>query len=153
METSDNDLLCRLFQAYYDARKNKRGAINQLQFEIHYEARLIQLYQDILARNYRIKPSIAFTIENPLKREVFAADFSDRVVHHLLFNMINPVFEKLFINESFSCRTGKGTHYGINTLNNAIITCSNNYQEDCYILKLDIQGYFMHINKLCFSET
>lgn len=152
METKDNDLLCRLFQAYYDARKNKRGSINQLKFEINYEAWLIQLYQDILTRNYRIKPSIAFIIDNPLKREVFAADFSDRVVHHLLFNMVNPVFEELFIDESFSCRVGRGTHYGINKLNNAIVACSNHYQEDCYILKLDIQGYFMNINKIILKK-
>lgn len=149
---TENSLLHNLFIAYYQARKNKRNTINQLEFEINYESNLIQLYEDIVNRVYVIKPSICFIVNKPVKREIFAANFRDRVVHHLLFNYINPTFENQFIDDSYSCRKGKGTHYGIDRLNTAIKQCSQNYKQDCYILKLDIQGYFMSIDKTILQQ-
>lgn len=146
METPPT-LLLDLFTAYYKARKNKRNTINQLEFEINYEANLIQLYEDIVNKRYTISPSICFIITKPVTREILAASFRDRVVHHLLYNYINPTFENQFIEDSYSCRVGKGTHYGIQRLDKAIKECSHNYTQDCYVLKLDIQGYFMSIDK------
>ncbi len=136
-----------MFQAYYDARKNKRKTINQLKFELEYEKNLFELYDEIIENRYKPKRSIAFIVNKPVKREIFAADFRDRVVHHLIFNYISPIFEKTFINDSYSCRVGKETHYGIKRIDKFIRSCSENYQKDCYILKLDITGYFMAINK------
>jgi len=152
MTQTEPTLLLDLFNAYYCARKNKRNTINQLEFEINYESNLIQLHDDILNRTYSIFPSIAFIINKPVKREIFAASFRDRVVHHLLFNYINPTFENQFIKDSYSCRKGKGTHYGISRLYDSIKKCSKDYKEDCYVLKLDIQGYFMSINKTILQQ-
>ena len=140
-------LLHDLFQAYYDARKNKRSTINQLKFEINYEQNIFELYEEIISYNYKPKQSICFVVTHPVKREIFAADFRDRVVHHLIYNCIMPVFEETFINDSYSCRKGKGTHYGIKRIDKFIRSCSQNYKQECYILKLDISGYFMAINK------
>jgi retron-type reverse transcriptase len=142
-----NQLLTDLFKAYYDARRNKRNTVNQLQFELHYEQNIFQLYEDIRDRRYTISPSICFIVSKPVKREVFAADFRDRVVHHLLFNYINPFFEETFIEDSYSCRKNKGTMYGVKRVERFIRECSQDYTKDCYILKLDIKGYFMNINK------
>lgn len=136
-------LLYDLFQAYYDARKNKRSTINALSFEIDYETKLFELYEEIKNEKYEINPSICFMVRKPTLREIFAADFRDRIVHHLIYNYINPIFERLFANDSYSCRLGKGTSYGIKRLNYFIRSCSENYKKDCYILKLDIKGYFM----------
>jgi len=69
-----------------------------------------------------------------------------------LFNYINPTFENQFIKDSYSCRKGKGTHYGISRLYDSIKKCSKDYKEDCYVLKLDIQGYFMNINKTILQQ-
>jgi len=140
-------LLYDLFQAYYDARENKRNTINALKFEIDYEKKLFGLYEDLLSGKYEIGPSICFISFNPVKREVFAADFRDRIIHHLIYNYISPFFENLFINDSYSCRPGKGTSCGIKRLNYFIRSCSENYKKNCYILKLDIEGYFMSIDK------
>ena len=71
----------------------------------------------------------------------------DRVVHHLLINKLNPIFEKLFIYDSYSCRIGKGTHFGIKRIDSFIKSATENYQKDAYILKLDITGFFMNIDK------
>lgn len=140
-------LLEDLFIAYYEARRNKRNTINQLHFEIEYERNLIELRNEILNRTYKPRPSIAFIIRDPVPREIFAADFRDRVVHHLIFNYINPVLEQQFIADSYSCRKGKGTHYGIQRVAGFVQSCSDHYTKNYYILKLDIQGYFMSINK------
>ena len=143
---SEKKLLYDLFQAYYDARKNKRNTINALAFEIDYEAKLFELYEEIKNGKYEISPSICFVIKRPMLREVFAADFRDRVIHHLIYNYISPFFERLFINDSYSCRGGKGTSLGIKRMDHFIRSCSRNYSRDCYILKLDIRGYFMAID-------
>ena len=143
----DNQLLKDLFRAYYDARKNKRSTINALRFEIDYESKLFQLYEEIKNRKYELSRSICFISFYPVMREVFAADFRDRIVHHLIYNYINPVFERLFIHDSYSCRKGKGTSYGIKRLDHFIRSCSCNYKKDCYILKLDIKGYFMSMDR------
>ena len=140
-------LKLNLFEAYYNARKNKRNSYNQLKFEINYEQELFQLYDEIKNKTYKVGRSIAFIINKPVKREIFAASFRDRVVHHLVFNYINPILEPQFIKDSYSCRKGKGTLYGINQANSYLKSISKNYTKDAYVLKLDIKGYFMNINK------
>ena len=122
----DKKLLYNLFQAYYDARKNKRSTINALAFEIDYESKLFLLYNEIKTETYKIGKSICFISFKPVKREIFAADFRDRIVHHLIYNYISPIFERLFLNDIYSCRIGKGTLYGIKRLNHFICSCSKN---------------------------
>lgn len=143
---SDN-LLEDLFTAYFDARKNKRNTINALAFELNYESNLFKLYKEIRERKYEIATSICFINFDPVQREIFAADFRDRIVHHLLFNYINPIFDKTFINDSYSCRKNRGTHYGIRRIKRFVSQCSRNYTQDCYIMKLDIEGYFMKMDR------
>lgn len=140
-------LLTDIFRAYYDARENKRNTYSQLRFEMNLEDNLVQLYHEIEDRSYRVGRSICFITNVPVKREIFAADFRDRVVHHLLCNYVGPLFERTFITDSYSCRKGMGTHFGIGRLEHHIRSCSNNFQWKCYLLKLDIQGYFMNINR------
>ncbi len=145
-------LLTDLFTAYFDARRNKRNTINALSFEINYEHNLIKLADEIINFNYKIKPSLCFINFKPVQREIFAGDFRDRIVHHLIYNYIAPIFEKTFINDSYSCRKKKGTHYGIKRINHFIRSCSDNYHSDCYILKLDIHGYFMSIDRIILFD-
>jgi len=147
MQANNKKILCDLFDAYYLARKNKRGTLSQLKFEIEYEKRLLELGREITSESYIISKSSCFISFKPLKREIFAADFRDRIIHHLIFNYINPIFDSSFINDSYSCRKGRGTLYGIERLDHFIRSCSENYKSDCYVLKLDIKGYFMSINK------
>ena len=139
--------LSELFEAYFNCRSNKRNTLNALAFEVDYEARLLKLQSEINSSIYQPGKSIAFIVNKPVKREIFAADFRDRVVHHLVINKLNPLFEKSFIYDSYACRVGKGTHLGIKRVNRFIRQCSQNYTRDCYVLKLDIRGFFMHINK------
>lgn len=136
-----------LLQAYYDCRSNKRFTANALAFELNYESELIKLLDEINTGVYQPGRSIAFIVHKPVQREIFAADFRDRIVHHLIINKLNHLFERKFIYDSYSCRIGKGTHFAIKRVDRFIRKCSKNYTEDSYVLKLDIQGFFMHINK------
>ncbi len=147
MSFDKRQLTCDLFQAYYDARKNKRNTINALAFEIDYEKNVLELSRELWEKRYEISKSICFAIQRPVKREVFAADFRDRVVHHLVYNYISPLFERIFINDAYSCRIGKGTSYGVKRAGHFIRSCSDNYSRDCYVLKLDIKGYFVSMDR------
>lgn len=68
-------------------------------------------------------------------------------MHHLFYNYTNDIFTPMFIEDSYSCIKGRGTHYGIERLKHHIRSESRNYSRSCYVLKLDIVGYFMHINR------
>lgn len=144
--------LLELFEAYFICRKNKRNTANALAFEVDYEKNLIGLWREINTGTYKPKRSIAFILDKPVKREIFAADFRDRIVHHLIIKKINPLFEKQFINDNYACRVGKGTHFGILRADRFIRRCSSNYTRDCYILKLDIKDFFMQINRNLLNE-
>lgn len=143
----EDPLLYDVFKAYYDARKHKRNTKSQLEFEFHLEENLIKLYQELRDRKYRVGNSVCFITNIPVKREVFAAHFRDRVVHHLLYNYLSPLFERVFIADSYSCREGMGTLYGIERCEHHLRSCSDNWRKPCFVLKLDIRGYFMHIDR------
>lgn len=145
---SDGFCLDELFKAYYDARRNKRNTPSQLRFELNLEENIVRLYRELTSRKYVVGTSICFIICDSVKREVFAADFRDRIVHQLLYNRLYPFFDRKFIYDSYSCRNGKGTLFGIRRLYHHIRSCSDNYHKDCYILKLDLKGYFININRI-----
>lgn len=136
-----------LFEAYYECRRNKRNTINALRFEMHLETNLFELARELYEGSYTPGRSIAFMVKRPVLREVFAADFRDRVVHHFLIAKLNPLFEAHFIENSYACRVGKGTHYGVGKVRDFIEACSAHHTRSAYVLKLDVQGFFMHINR------
>jgi RNA-directed DNA polymerase len=146
-QKDDEQLLVDMFVAYKDARKNKRNKKASLEFEFNFESKIIALYKTIINRTYKPLQSTAFISTKPVIREVFAASFQDRVIHHLIYNHINPIFDSGFINDSYSCRVGKGTLYGVNRVFDFIKENSCDYLLDTYILKLDIKGYFYSIDK------
>lgn len=136
-----------VFEAYFECRKKKRNTCNALAFESEYERKCVELWREINSGTYHPSRSIAFIINKPVKREVFAADFRDRVVHHLIARRIVALLEEQFINDSYSTRKGKGTLYGILKVEEHIRQCSGNYTKDCHILKIDIRSFFMKISK------
>ena len=144
---SREQLLADLYQAYYDARRHKRNKPYQLRFEADLERNLNALCDELYNRTYKPYPSTCFIITDPKKREVFAADFRDRIVHHLYYNYTHELYERTFIYDSYSCIRDRGTHFGIRRLEQHIRQESQHYTVPCYVLKMDISGYFMHINR------
>lgn len=139
--------LHEFFEAYFECRRNKRGTANATIFETDYERHLVELHRRVNDGSYSVGRAVAFVVHRPVQREIFAADFSDRVVHHLLIRKLNPLFERAFIYDSYACRVGRGTLLGIKRADRFIRQCSKNYSQDSYVLKLDIEGFFIHINR------
>lgn len=146
-ELTRASLLADLYIAYRDARRHKRGKPYQAAFEMELEKNLCQLADELLARTYRPGRSSVFIVREPKQREIFAADFRDRVVHHLYYNYTHRLYERTFIQDTYSCIKGRGTHYGVNRLEHHIRQASRNYSQPCHVLKLDIEGYFINIDR------
>jgi len=144
---SRDALFRALTLAYLEARRFKRWKTNTLQLSVRGERNLRALSKKIIDRCYFIKPSLCFVSFSPVKREIFAGDFQDRVVHHLVFQIINPFYNKLFINDCYSCRQERGTSYGIKRAAYFMRASSKNFKRPAYVLKLDISGYFMNIDQ------
>ena len=140
-------LLFDLYIAYYDAARHKHKMAYVQKFERDLAENLKELCDDLLNRRYQALPSKCFVIDYPKKREVFAAMFRDRIVHHLYFRYTHQLFERTFIADSYSCIEGRGTHYGIDRIRQHIRRASLNWSQPCYAMNLDIRGYFMHINR------
>lgn len=140
-------LFSMLREAYLAARKSKRNTPSQLKFERNLDINLAKLTDELYGRTWKPSRCLVFIIEDPVKREVVAADFRDRIVHHLLSSWLYPIFERLLIHDAYSCRKEKGTLFGINRIRRFCRAESHDYSEQCYALKLDIKGFFMHIDK------
>ncbi len=136
----------KLYQAYLNCRRTKRKTVNALKFEWNLERNLFQLQRELENKSYRPGRSIYFVITDPSPREIFAASFKDRVVHHLLINEIEEMGEKNFIFDTFSCRKNKGTHLAIKRLKSFIGKITENCKKEAFYLQLDISGFFTAIN-------
>ena len=136
-----------MLEAYYDCRRRKRRTASAIVYEMNYESNLIALRDRINTRTYQPGKSICFVVTRPRYREVFAASFEDRIVHHYIALRLEPLFELVFSPRTFNCRKGKGQLYGVKMLEADIKEASNNYTTDCWIMKLDLQGFFMSIDK------
>lgn len=133
-----------LLEAYYNTNISTDSAT---EFGINVEVELYKLKDEIQKGVYTPSPSIAFIITDPKQREVFAAAFRDRVVHHWICLRIEPLLESVFINTSFNCRKDKGTLAAVKYAQEMVRAHSDNYTKDCYVVKLDLKGFFMSINR------
>ena len=141
-----------LLSAYYSCRRGKRNSFYALEFEYNYERNLYTLHNDLVSKEYGIGRSVCFVITYPTIREIFAANFRDRVVHHLLISHIEKDIDKTFIYNSLACRKEKGGILGIKRLRKDINKITNNKQTNAYYLKLDIQSFFYTIDKNILYE-
>ena len=146
------DIHTRTTAAYLKAREEERDTPSQLVFELNLEKNLKTLAREIRSRTWKPQPLDWFVNLKPTVREVFAPKFRDRVVSHVLFDMIAPIFERYFINDSSSCRIGRGTLFGIGRLEHHIRSVTDNYRREAWCLSYDITGYFMSIDRARLRE-
>ena len=136
-----------LVQAYYQCRKTKRKSQSAAQFELDFEKSLLVMEKELQARTYRCGRYICFAITDPKIREVWAADFRDRITHHLLVNYLEPIWEKKFIFHSYACRQEKGAHKAILQLKKTLRNFDPKKVSSLWYLKIDIESFFMSIDK------
>lgn len=132
--------------AYFDCRRRKRNSTEQLAFEIDLEHNLYTLWQDLVAGTYRIGPSQAFVVTHPKVREIWAASFRDRVVHHVIYNAASERFIRRFITDCYACLPGRGTLYARDRVARAARSLTQGWSRDGFYLKLDIANFFNSID-------
>jgi RNA-directed DNA polymerase len=128
-----------LLLAYQRAAKGKRGHPNAAAFEYRLEDNLLKLQRELLEKTYTPGAYHSFYIHDPKKRLISAAPFRDRVIHHALCNLIEPVFERSFIFDSYANRVGKGTHRAIDRAQQF----ARRYK---YVLPCDVRQFFPSID-------
>lgn len=136
-----------LWRSYRQCRRTKRNTFNALGFEIDAEAQLLRLQEQLRSHEYRPGRSICFITEGPKPREVFAADFRDRIVHHLLVDLQERIFEPVFIADSFACRKNKGSLAASDRLAVFLRRITANGRRRAWSLKLDVASFFPSIHK------
>lgn len=144
-----------IIEAYEDCVKNKRRSPDCVYYSMDFESGIYFTWLDIIHGRYKPGRSKCFIVTKPVLREVFAANFADRVVHHWIAMRINPLFEARFEaqgNVSFNCRKGYGIQSAVRYAESLIRDCSENYTKDCWIGKGDIKSYFMSMNKSLIWE-
>ncbi|MDD2934869.1 MAG: reverse transcriptase/maturase family protein [Candidatus Pacebacteria bacterium] len=136
-----------LLKAYYQCRKRKRKTVNASKFELDFENELLRLEKELTNKTYKIGNSICFVVTYPTPREIFAADFKDRIVHHLFINHIEKIWNKKFIHHSYACRKNKGAHEAIKDLRKTLRKISCDFSCPVYYLQVDISAFFMSLKK------
>ena len=142
-----------LYNAYLSCLKRKKNKVGTYSFvNTDLCKNLINLLDSLNNRTYTPKSSNCYVVTDPTYREIFAADFSDRVVQHFYMKEINNILESELVTGCCSCRVGKGTDYALKLLKDYVVNVSNHGKKDCYFLKIDLSGYFMSIDRKIVSD-
>lgn len=139
--------ISRVIKAYIACRRHKRVTGSALSFEISAESNLVNLYEKLKNHTYQPRDSICFAVQYPKPREIFAGHFTDRVVHHLLVEKIENIFESRFIYHSFACRKKKGAHLAVKVIKKSLNKITKNRTSSTYYGKFDIKSFFCSIDK------
>lgn len=134
-------------KAYNKARKCKRYRKDVLIFTKDKEGNLEEVRDDILNLSYEPSEYHYFKVFEPKERQIMALPFYDRVVQHAINNVLEPIFDKRFISQSYACRKGKGMHAASDTLQEWLYEWQKFHpDEPLYAIKADIHHYFQSID-------
>lgn len=143
------DRLCsieHLFASWKKFRRGKRLKPDVMAFERHLERNLFSLRDELLTGVYRHGPYQSFTIHDPKLRRISKATVRDRVVHQVVADTIEPAFDRRFIEESYSCRLGKGTHAAVTKLQSFLVRTSGGGRWTVYAMKCDVAQFFASVD-------
>jgi retron-type reverse transcriptase len=133
-----------LYEAFRQARRSKRSRPDVAAFEFDLESNLLALQRDLVCDTYRPGGYRNFVVREPVERVISAAPFRDRVVHHALCRVIEPLFDRVFLPHSFANRAGKGTHRAMNR-------CRVLMARHRYVLKADVSKFFPSVDHAILS--
>ena len=144
-----------LILAWKKARKGKTKKNYVIEFEKNLGFNLKALHEELKNQTYKPKPLETFILRDPKTRKISKSDFRDRIVHHAICNVIEPIFDKIFIHDSYANRKGKGNLFAVKRFFEFVEKVSrngktkgwfNNNQIKGYCLKADIKHYFPEVN-------
>ncbi len=135
-----------LLEAWREFAKGKRHKEDMQEFSLHLADNIIALNQELANKTYRHGGYKAFRISDPKPRDIHKATVRDRLLHHAIYRILYPFFDRTFIVDSFSCRIDKGTHKALNRFRQFGFMVSKNNTKTCWILKCDIKKFFANID-------
>lgn len=138
--------------AWKEFKKGKGEKLDVQEFEFNLEENIFQLHEDLQSKSYQHFFYVSFYVTDPKLRHIHKACVRDRVLHHAIFRILYPIFDRNFIYDSYSCRLGKGTHRAIDRLDNFARKLSCNNYRTIYVLKCDIRKFFNSIDKTILAR-
>ncbi len=145
---SFNEIICleNLLLAWQEFIVGKKSRKDVQEFSLRLMDNILPLYEDLANKSYTHGGYFAFNISDPKPRNIHKAKVRDRLVHHAIYRILYPFFDKIFISDSFSCRINKGTHKALNCFRDFAYKASQNNTKTCWILKGDIKKCFASID-------
>ncbi len=140
-----------LFLAWREFRKGKSARPDVQQFELHLEDNIFAIHRQLKTRTYRPAKYSAFYVKDPKLRHIHKATVADRLVHHALFRILYPIFDRAFIYDSYSCRVAKGTHGGVIRLEKFLKNLNQNSRQQVWAMKCDIKKFFDSVDHKIFK--
>ena len=135
-----------LFIAWEEFLKGKRKRKDVAEFGENLSENIYNLHLELLNKSYRHGGYHAFNISDPKPRNIHKASVRDRLLHHAIYRVLYPYFDKKFILDSYSCRLNKGTHKALERFNNFSRKASRNNTKQCWVLKCDVKKFFANID-------
>lgn len=136
-----------LLGAYLDCRRRKRTKRTATAFEVRLERNIRLLMDELNGGSYEPEPSSMFVVLHPKPREVWAASFRDRIVHHFIYNRLGPFFERRFIEDSFACIRGRGTLAAVDRVEQFLRSATESWSRRAHVLQMDIANFFVSIDR------
>ena len=141
-----------LLEAWKEFLNGKKSRIDVQEFQRHLMSNIFLLHRELKSRTYKHSDYEAFNISDPKPRSIHKAKVRDRLLHHAIYRVLYPFFDKKFISDSFSCRVGKGTHKALERFNIFARKVSKNHTKTVWVLKCDIRKFFASIDQKILSD-
>ena len=141
-----------LLEAWKEFVRGKRTKPDVLNFQSRLMDNVLALHEEMKTKTYHHGSYRAFNISDPKPRSIHKASIRDRLLHHAMYRILYPFFDRQFIADSYSCRIGKGTHRALNRFNQFARKVSLNNTRTCWVLKCDIKKFFASINQTILIE-
>lgn len=141
--------LCEAWGEFLCGKKSRKDVA---EFSLNLSQNIFRLHEDLRIKTYQHGSYEAFLIDDPKPRSIHKATVRDRLLHHAIYRVLYPYFDKKFIYDSYSCRHLKGTHRALNRLNQFVRQVSRNNSRTCWILKCDIRKFFASIDQHILLE-
>jgi len=132
--------------AWQEFIKGKCSRKDVQEFSLDLMDNIISLHQDLANHTYKHGEYQAFNINDPKPRNIHKASVRDRLLHHAVYRILYPLFDRTFVSDSFSCRVNKGTHKALNRFRSFFRKVSKNNTKTCWVLKCDIKKFFENID-------
>jgi RNA-directed DNA polymerase len=141
-----------LLEAWREFLRGKRKRKDVAEFSVHLTDDILELHRELVEKTYRHGSYHAFKVNDPKPRDIHKAKVRDRLVHHAIYRVLYPYFDRTFIFDSYSCRRRKGAHRAINRFRAFARTVSKNHTRTVWVLKCDIRKFFSSIDHTVLEE-